>query len=404
MATDGLEPQTIPKNGDSPFFLKEINEQPSALAYTLAQYMGHNSQLKMSRPPLDDQTLRQIKKTYITACGTSYHAAMTARYIIEELAQIPTVVEPASECGRHHLLVDEATLAVAVSQSGRSLDTLAALDLARRRGAFTLAVVNEPDSPLAEAAMGTLMTLAGKVRSQASTKAFTSQSLVLALLGLRLAQSRSLLRKEWRQEIESFSRIPEMIREALMKRELEPRVAEVARFLAPYSQAFILARGHLLPMALEGALKLKEVARIHAEGYLAGEFGHGPLAMAGPSTPIVMFSFSDEQEADSLALAFELKARSAPLILISEDGPKKDQALASVADFFVPLPQVPSRLRPMVAVIPLQLLAYYLGFLRGLDVDRPGGTLRPDIQSCGPGLPAGRKGTSVPAVGLSGRG
>ncbi|MDR2368011.1 MAG: SIS domain-containing protein [Deltaproteobacteria bacterium] len=387
-----------PKNGDPPFFLKEIYEQPSALAYTLAQFLGHNFQLKMNRPPLDDQSLRQVKKAYITACGTSYHAAMTARYLIEELAQIPTVVEPASECGCHHMLVDESTLAVAVSQSGRSPDTLAALDLARSRGAFTLAVVNESDSPLTEAAMGTLLTLAGKVQSKASTKAFTSQSLVLALLGLRLAQSRNLLRKEWRQEIESFSRIPEMIREALGKRELEPKAIEVAQFLNGYSQAFILARGHLLPMALEGALKLKEVARLHAEGYLAGEFGHGPLAMAGPQAPIIMFSFSDERDATCLALAFELKARGAPLILITEDGPKKDQALASIADIFLPLPQVPSRLRPMVAVIPLQLIAYHLGHVRGLDVDHPGGTLQPDVgrqAEGGPGLRKGNNGSMI---------
>jgi glucosamine--fructose-6-phosphate aminotransferase (isomerizing) len=396
MAIDELGNIIIPKNGDTPYFIKEINEQPNALAYTLAQFLGHNFQLKMNRPPLDDQTLKRIKKTYITACGTSYHAAMTARYLIEELAQIPTVVEPASECGRHHLLVDDTTLAVAVSQSGRSPDTLAAIDLARRRGAFTLAVVNESDSPLTGAAMGTLLTLAGKVQSQASTKAFTSQSLVLALLGLRLAQSRNLLRKEWRAEIESFSRIPEMIREALMKKELEPKVLEVAKFLDAYSQAFILASGHLLPMALEGALKLKEVAKIHAEGYLAGEFGHGPLALAGPQTPIIMFSFSDEHEANSLPLAFELKARNAPLILISEDGPMKDQALTSMADIFLPLPQVPSRLRPMVAVIPLQLLAYHLGHNRGLDVDHPGGTLHPDIQRCGPEGPLGRKPNGAP--------
>jgi glucosamine--fructose-6-phosphate aminotransferase (isomerizing) len=191
-----------------------------------------------------------------------------------------------------------------------------------------------------------------------------------------------------------------MIREALMKKELEPTVIEVAKFLKEYSQAFILARGHLLPMALEGALKPKEVAKIHAEGYLAGEFGHGPLAIAGPKTPIIMFSFSDEQEANSLSLAFELKTRNAPLILITEDGPMKDQALASMADFFLPLPQVPSPLRPMVAVIPLQLLSYHLGHIRGLDVDHPGGTLHPDIQSCGPDSPTGKKNINGSIVNL----
>ncbi|MDR2386504.1 MAG: SIS domain-containing protein, partial [Deltaproteobacteria bacterium] len=349
-------------------------------------------------------SLKKIKNTYITACGTSYHAALTARYIIEELAQIPTVVEPASECGRHHLLVDESTLAVAVSQSGRSPDTLAALDLAKQRGAQTLAVVNEPDSPLTEAATGTLLTLAGKVHSKASTKAFTSQSLVLALLGLRLAQSRNLLRNQWRQEIESFSRVPEMVREAILKKDLEPKVIELAHKLNKQTQVFILARGHLLPMALEGALKLKEVAKIHAEGYLCGEFGHGPLALAGPGTPIIMFSFSDEHEASSLTLALELKARKAPLILITEDGPKKDEGLASLADVFLPLPQAPSRLRPMVAVIPLQLLAYYLGRIRGFDVDHPGGTLSPEVCRHGPLMEMDKKKAKITNGTLVGNG
>ncbi|MDR2301428.1 MAG: SIS domain-containing protein [Deltaproteobacteria bacterium] len=376
---DDLVERPLPINGETPHFRREIDEQPNVLAYTLAQFLGHNFQLKMNKPPLDDQSLKLITKTYITGCGTSYHAGLTARYLIEELAQIPTVVEPASECGRHHLLVDETTLAVAVSQSGRSPETLAALELAKKRGAQTLAVVNETDSPLTEAARGTIFTLAGKVHSQASTKAFTTQSLVLALMGLRLAQSRNLLRKEWRQEIESFARIPELIREALMKNDLDHKVFEAAKLLNAYSQAFILARGHLLPMALEGALKLKEVAKIHAEGYLVGEFGHGPLAMAGPRTPIIMFSFSDEQEAGNLALALELKSRIAPLILITEDGLKKDKAVESVADITLLLPQVPLRLRPMVSVIPLQLLAYYLGHTRGYDVDHPGGTLQPDL-------------------------
>ncbi|MDR1677375.1 MAG: SIS domain-containing protein [Deltaproteobacteria bacterium] len=369
-----------PINDVKPFFINEIYEQPGSLAYTLGKYLGHNNQLKMNHPPLDDLRLSQIKNTYITACGTSYHAALTARYLIEELAQIPTVVEPASEFGRHHQLVDKTTLAVAVSQSGRSKDTLAALDLAKRRGAVTMAVVNEEKSPLKEAALGTLMTLAGKVRSQSSTKAFISQTLVLALLGLRLAQSRNLLSKEqWQQEIRDFSNIPERIRAALMNKELVSKVNEVAELLNNYSQAFILAKGHLVPMALEGALKLKEVAKIHAEAYLAGEFGHGPLALAGPYTPIIMFSFSDEQEANCMALAFELKARLAPFILITDEGPKKDQALASMADNCILLPTVPSRLRPMVAVIPLQLLAYQLGHIRGHDVDNPRGTLQHDI-------------------------
>ncbi|MDR1657321.1 MAG: SIS domain-containing protein [Deltaproteobacteria bacterium] len=357
---------------DRSLFYKEIKEQPKALANTLAQYLAPNYQLKMTKPPLDDLTLKKIRTAYITACGTSYHAAMTARYIIEELARIPTVVEPASECGRHHLLVDDATLAVAISQSGRSKDTLAALKLAGSRGAATLALVNESSSPLTMAASGSLMTLAGKVQTLSSTKAFTSQTMVLSLMGLRLAQSRGLMRENWRDEVDNIGRLPELVRHTLS---FEDRVTAVAERLSGYDHAFILASGPLLPMAFEGALKLKEVAKIHAEGYITGEFGHGPLALVGPGTPIILISFADDDGCRSLDLAAEFRARGAPLFLISEDGPNRDRTLADQAEFFLPLPQVTPRLRPVVAVIHLQLLAYHLGRLKGLDVDNTGGLI-----------------------------
>jgi glucosamine--fructose-6-phosphate aminotransferase (isomerizing) len=357
---------------NKPFFLKEINEQPKALANTLAQYLAPNFQLKMAKPPLDDQTIKKINKAYITACGTSYHAALTARYIIEELAQLPTVVEPASECGRHQLLVDESTLAVAVSQSGRSRDTLAAMELAKRRGAATLALVNEAPSPLSRLASGYLMTLAGKVDTLSSTKAFTSQTLVLGLMGLRLAQSRGLMREKWRDEIEKIGRLPELVRHALS---YEDQVVAISERLMGFEHVFILASGPLLPMAFEGALKLKEVGKIHAEGYITGEFGHGPLAMVGPRTPVIMISFADDGDR-SLDLAAEFKDRGAPLFLISEDGLNLDHNLARHSELFLPVPQAPSRMRAVVTIIHLQLMAYHLGRLKGLDVDNTGGLIR----------------------------
>jgi glucosamine--fructose-6-phosphate aminotransferase (isomerizing) len=357
-----------------PFFIKEIKEQPKVLANTLSRYLGPNLHLKITRPPLDDQTIRRIHKVYITACGTSYHAGMTARYIIEELSQLPTVVEPASEAGRHQPLVDENTLAVAISQSGRSPDTLAALNLARSRGAVTLGLVNEAPSPLTEAASGSLQILAGQVFTLSSTKAFTSQTLALELLALRLAQSRGLIKERWPQELENLARIPEMVRHALA---MEDKALQMAKTLNDYDHVFILARGALLPMAYEGALKLKEVAHFHAEGYSTGEFGHGPLAMVGPRTPIILIAFAGEAASD-LSLARAFRARGAPLWLISEDGAKKDQAMASMADLIFPLPAVQARLRPMVAIIPLQLLAYHLGRLRRVNVDNPGGLLGDD--------------------------
>jgi glucosamine--fructose-6-phosphate aminotransferase (isomerizing) len=263
-------------------------------------------------------------------------------------------------------------LAVAVSQSGRSIDTLAALELAKARGAVTLALVNESPSPLTEAALGSLMTLAGPVFTLSSTKAFTSQTLVLGLLAFRLAQSRGLMKEPWPNELENLGRIPEMVRYVLA---MEDKIRQMADILVNYEHVFILARGALLPMAYEGALKLKEVAHFHAEGYSSGEFGHGPLALVNDNTPIILISFADEEEPATLALAQSIRQRGAPLWLISEDGPKKQPQLAAMADVFFPLPAVQARLRSMVAIIPLQLLAYHLGRLRGVDVDNPGGLL-----------------------------
>ncbi|MDR3154415.1 MAG: SIS domain-containing protein, partial [Deltaproteobacteria bacterium] len=200
-----------------PLFLREIMEQPRVLANTLAQYVGPGYSLKMTRPPLDEATIRKISKVYLTASGTSYHAALTARYLLEELAGIPAVVESASESGQHQLLVDSCTLAVAVSQSGRSLETIRALEAAKGKGAATLALVNDADSPLARAADGCVTTLAGRVLTHSSTKAFTSQTLVLVLMAFRLAQARGLLRDGYLEEIQPFGRVSETVRGALVK-------------------------------------------------------------------------------------------------------------------------------------------------------------------------------------------
>jgi glucosamine--fructose-6-phosphate aminotransferase (isomerizing) len=330
----------------------------------------------MTKFPLDDLTLKKIKRIYITACGTSYHAALSARYLIEESAQLPTIIEPASECGRHQLLVDDTTLAIAVSQSGQSQETLTALELAKQRGATTLALVNSLPSPLAEAADGSLMTLAGQVMSKPSTKAFASQTLVLGLIGLRFAQNRGLYKDLWRQELEDLGRLPELVRHALG---VQDSIVSLAKWLNNFSHAFILASGHLLPLAFEGALKLKEVAKLHVEGYSAGEFWHGPLALVSSQTPIILIAFDAESNSASLKLALACKSLGAPVVLISEDGPKKDQNLANLADALLLLPQAPIRLRPLIGVIPFQLLAYHIGRLRGVDVDNSLGELKIDV-------------------------
>ncbi|MDR2353030.1 MAG: SIS domain-containing protein [Deltaproteobacteria bacterium] len=358
-----------------PLFLREIHEQPRALSNTLAQYLGPNYFLKMFRPPLDDLGLKKINKVYLTACGSSFNAASTARYLIEELAEIPTVVEQASECGQHQLLVDNGTLAVAVSQSGRSRETLDALQLAKIKGAVTLALVNDNDSPLAKEAQGCITTLAGRVLTPSSIKAFTSQSLVLGLMAFRLAQARGMHRLTFREEIQTLELLSETVRKAISQ--CEPQIKLLAQKLQEYEHLFILASGHLLPMVYEGALKLKEVAKFHAEGYSSGEFGHGPLAMASPQTPIILLAFHEDSDVPSsnIDLAMALKSRGVPLFLVTEDGPRKNLELLALADSAIFLPLVPPRLRPQVAIIPLQLLACHLGILKGLDVDNPEGLL-----------------------------
>jgi glucosamine--fructose-6-phosphate aminotransferase (isomerizing) len=378
-----MEPET------QPLFLREVMEQPRVLANTLAQYVGPGYCLKMTRPPLDDAGIRKISKVYLTACGTSFHAALTARYLLEELAEIPAVVEQASESGQHHLLVDGSTLAVAVSQSGRSRETLHALEAAKGKGAATLALVNDADSPLARAADGCVTTLAGRVTPHSSTKAFTSQTLVLGLMAFRIAQVRGLLADTYLEEMQAMGRIAETVRGALVK--CRDQVGPVAKLLYAHSHLFILAKGSLLPMVYEGALKLKEIARFHAEGYSAGEFGHGPLAMAGPDTPVALMAFSDSHNGRGsfTALARALKSRGAPLVLFSEDGPRKDPELLETADCAILLPPAPPRLRPLSALMPLQLLACSLGQLKELDVDRPSGVLDEARVPDAPEAPAG---------------
>ncbi|MDR2406080.1 MAG: SIS domain-containing protein [Deltaproteobacteria bacterium] len=357
-----------------PLFLREINEQPRVLSNSLAQYLAPGYNLKMTKPPLDDISLKKITKVYITASGTSFHAALTARYLIEGLAEIPTVVEQASECGQHQLLVDNSTLAISVSQSGRSKGTLEALELAKKKGAITLALVNDPKSPLAAMAQGCITTLAGRVLTPSSTKAFTSQTLVLGLLAFRLALAKGLAKDKFRDELQQLERLPEIVRRAITIS--EEQIGTVASTLLEHEHLFILASGNLLPMVYEGGLKLKEVARFFAEGSSAGEFGHGPLAMAGPGTPVMLLSFND-QDNNSVHrdLALELKKRGSPLIIVTEDGPLKNNSLLTLADHSILLPQAPPRFRPQVALIPLQLLASRIGELKGLDVDRPGGLL-----------------------------
>jgi glucosamine--fructose-6-phosphate aminotransferase (isomerizing) len=348
------------------FMLKEIYEQPEAVASTLRGRLDEaNATAHFNNLGGDPEQWRRLDRIILTGCGTSYHAALIGEYLIEEFARIPVEVEYASEFRYRNPPIGRTDLVVGITQSGETADTLAALREAKRRGYPTLAICNVVDSSLAREADGGIYLRAGPEVGVASTKAFTCQLMALTLFALYLGRQRGLTRAQGTRIIRELQAVPAALRRALACHDEVRRVAERT---ADVENMLYLGRQYLYPVALEGALKLKEVSYIHAHGYPTAELKHGPIALVDEVTPSV-FLMTRGAVYDKLRSNLEeIKARNGPVIVVATEN---DAAVARRADEVLFVPDVPSYLQPIVVTVPLQLLAYHVALLRGCDVDRP---------------------------------
>ena len=344
--------------------LKEIYEQPEALTNAMrgrlddADATAHFGGLN-----LDPRQLRGVERIIMTACGTSYHAAMVGEYLFEELARIPVEVEYASELRYRNPPVDRNTITLAITQSGETADTLAALRESKRMGHTTLAICNVVGSSIAREADGGVYLHAGTEVGVASTKAFTSQVCVLAMLAIYFGRTRHLSVSRGERLITELRALPDAVRVALRCHDV---VKQVAARYSHVRNVLYLGRQFLFPVALEGALKLKEISYIHAEGYPAGEMKHGPIALLDARVPVVSIAVPGTVFDKVLSNAQEAKARDAQLIGIAPDCPD-----AELFDTLLPVPVVDELISPLLTVIPMQLLSYHIAAHRGLDVDQP---------------------------------
>ena len=353
-------------NGYPHFMLKEIYEQPETIANAMRGRLDDgDATAHFGGLNLDIKQLRSIDRVLMTACGTSYHAGMVGEYLFEELARMPVEVEYASELRYRNPPIDRHTIVLAITQSGETADTLAALRESKRMGHTTLAICNVVGSSIAREAEGGVYLHAGPEIGVASTKAFTSQTVTLAMLALYFGRMRHLSHAQGTEIIRELRRLPEVVRETLR---CHDRVKEIARKYAHASSMLFLGRQYLYPVALEGALKLKEISYLHAEGYPAAEMKHGPIALVDADTPSVFLVPRGNVFDKVMSNMQEIKARGGPVIAVCSPN---DRDVASLADDVIPVPDVPEYLQPIVVSIPLQLLAYEIALVRGCDVDKP---------------------------------
>jgi glucosamine--fructose-6-phosphate aminotransferase (isomerizing) len=348
------------------FMLKEISEQAESVRSTLrGRLLVSEGTARLNGLNLTTEQCNEIRHIVIVACGTSWHAGLVGRHILEELARIPVSVEYASEYRYRRQVRLPGTVTIAISQSGETADTLEALRSARAAGSTVLGLVNVVGSTIARDADGGIYLHAGPEIGVASTKAFTSQVVALLLLGLYLGRQRGLDAEEGRRLVAQLVRLPELVERALA---VEPQVRALAERYADARNALYLGRGANFPVALEGALKLKEISYIHAEGYPAAEMKHGPIALIDANMPVVCLAPKDSVYPKIVSNMQEVKARGGRIIAITSEG---NGDLSKLADHQVAVPASPPLIAPVLTVIPLQLLAYHIAVLRGCDVDRP---------------------------------
>ncbi|MDT8316606.1 MAG: glutamine--fructose-6-phosphate transaminase (isomerizing) [bacterium] len=361
------DPVMAEKAGYRHFMLKEIYEQPRALADTISPRINEDSgNIYLEDLKIDEEKLKGIKKITIVACGTSWHAALVGKFFIESISRTPVEVDIASEFRYRDPIIEKGDLVMAVTQSGETADTMAAIKEARLKGALTVSICNVVGSSISRETDGVIYTHAGPEIGVASTKAFTTQMAALYLFALYIAQTKKTMKdSEFREHIAGLKHLPALMEEALKS---ESVVEEIAKDFAKYRDFLYLGRGTAYPIALEGALKLKEISYVHAEGYPAGEMKHGPIALIDENMPVVVLAPPDRLYEKVLAGMEEVKARDGKIIAIVAEG---DEEISRRADRFINIPKGPDILAPFLLSVPLQFLAYHIAVHLGTDVDQP---------------------------------
>ena len=362
-----MELAAIEKGGYEHFMLKEIFEQPSTIYDCLRGRLDAAAgQIKMSGVDNNIEAFKNASRIIIVACGTSWHAGLVAEYVIEELCRIPVEVEYASEFRYRNPIINKGDIIIAISQSGETADTLVAIENAKKQGAIIFGIVNVVGSSIARMSNGGAYTHAGPEIGVASTKAFTGQLAVLMMMALQIGKVRGTINNElFSQLLYELDAVPEKV-EALLKNADQLKI--IAEKYRDATDALFLGRGYNFPIALEGALKLKEISYIHAEGYPAAEMKHGPIALVTEILPVVFVATKDSYHEKIISNMQEIKARRGKVIAIITEG---DEVIPTLADDVFFVPPAHEIMAPLLSCVPLQLLSYYMGVARGVDVDKP---------------------------------
>ncbi len=358
--------EQIEIGGFAHYMLKEIFEQPEALKTCMGGRIDRqNNRIKLGGLASYLRELTRTKHLILTACGTAFHASLVGEFLFEHLARIPTETEYASEFRYRNPIIEDQTVVISISQSGETADTLAAAEYAKERGATVLGIVNVVGSSIARTTDAGIYLHAGPEIGVASTKAFTAQLAVLTMLAIELGRRKNISDTEAGRLIEELSAIPEKISRILKQSE---HIKEIASANIKKNNWLFLGRGFNYPVALEGALKLKEISYIHAEGLPAAEMKHGPIALISNGTPAVFIATLGPQYDKILGNISEVRARGGKIIVVATEG---DESIKQYADHLITIPEAPEMLQPMLTVLPLQILAYHAAVLRGKDVDKP---------------------------------
>jgi len=365
--TVSWDPVAAEKGEYRHFMQKEIHEQVRSLTDTLAGRVDfRQGKIRLPELNLTPEVAKRIQKIYITACGTAAYAGMVGKTLIEKIARVPVEVVIGSEFRYSDPIVDENTVVLAISQSGETADTLAAMEEGRKKGAIIWSIVNAVGSQAVRVADGSISMQAGPEIGVASTKAFTAPLVDQYMLAILLADLRGSLDDKTRRALVADLRlIPDLIGRTLAR---EPQVEKVSHALKDIRDCLFLGRGINMPIAYEGALKLKEISYVHAEGYPAGEMKHGPIALIDENMPVLCIAPQDPWHEKMISQIQQAKARNGIVVAVATDG---DELIAGMADHVLWIPAAPWMLSPVVTVIPLQLLAYHIATTRGLDVDQP---------------------------------